>query len=315
MKILLLEKIHEDAVALLGELGEVRRTEDPNPADLPAQFADVAAVLTRGRGRIPRAAIEAGRGLRCLARCGAGTDNIDVAAATGRGLPVIFSPGGTTFAVAEHAIMLALAASRRLGFLDRAVKAGDWEVRNRVGLGAELRGKTLGVLGLGRIGRRIAELGAAFRMRVAYWSAHSRDGQFKYLELDDLFRAADVLSVSLALNPETRGLVDARRLGLMKPTAVIVNTARGEIMDEAALAAALAAGRIGAAGLDVLAAEPPPADHPLLRLENVVFTPHVAVLTDVAYRQMCVEVAAQVARVLRGGQPDAAFVRNPQVLP
>jgi D-3-phosphoglycerate dehydrogenase len=289
--------------------------ESFDPAEVEREFTDAAAVLTRGRGRIPRAAIAVGRGLKCLARCGAGTDNIDLAAATERGLPVLFSPAGTTFAVAEHAIMLTLAVSRRLVSLDRAVKAGDWEVRNRVGLGVELRGKTLSILGLGRIGRRVAELGEAFGMRILYWSARSRDHRYERVELEELFRAADVLSISLSLNPETRGLVSARLLSLMKPTAVLVNTARGEIVDEEALAAALAAGRIAGAGLDVMADEPPRADHPLLRLDNVVITPHVAVLTDVAYRKMCLEVAAQVARVLRGEKPDAAFVRNPQVLP
>src|SRR5438132_8747865 len=117
--------------------------------DVQQQCVDAAAALTRGRGRIPREALEAGRELKCVARCGAGTDNIDVTTATELGLPVLFSPEGTTFAVAEHAIMLALAVSRKLSFLDREVKLGNWEVRNRIGLGAELCDKTLAVLGLG----------------------------------------------------------------------------------------------------------------------------------------------------------------------
>ena len=314
MKILLLETIHDEAVSLLAELGEVRMVESFEADYVKQQFVDAAAALTRGRGRIMRQALEAGRELKCVARCGAGTDNIDVAAATELGLPVLFSPEGTTFAVAEHAIMLALAVSRRLSFLDREVKKGDWEVRNHIGLGVELGGKTLGILGLGRIGRRIAELGQAFGMRVVYWSAHSRDERYAYLELEDLFRSADVLSISLSLNPETRGLASAHLLAVMKPTAMIINTARGEVIDEEALAAALAEGRIAGAGLDVLVSEPPRADHPLLKLDNVIFTPHVAVLTDVAYRKMCVEVAAQVASVLKGERPDERFVRNPQVL-
>ena len=314
MKILLLETIHDEAVSLLAKLGEVRMVESLDPDYVERQFVDAAAALTRGRGRITREALEAGRELKCVARCGAGTDNIDVAAATELGLPVLFSPEGTTFAVAEHALMLALAVSRKLSFLDREVKRDNWEVRNRIGLGAELRDKTLGILGLGRIGRRIAELGRAFGMSVAYWSPHSRDEEYTYLELEDLFRSADVLSISLSLNRETRGLVSAHLLALMKPTAIIINTARGEIIDEEALTAVLAEGRIGGAGLDVMVSEPPREHHPLFKLDNVIFTPHVAVLTDVAYRKMCVEVAAQVSSVLKGERPDERFVRNPQVL-
>lgn len=314
MKILLLETIHEEAVSLLAEIGQVYLIESLDAEHVQQQFADAAAAVTRGRGRMPRAALLAGRQLKCVARCGAGTDNIDVATATELGLPVLFSPEGTTRAVAEHALMLMLAVGRKLALLDRAVKQGDWEVRNRVGLGVELFGKTLGVLGLGRIGQRIAELGAALGMRVIYWSAHSRNDRYVAVELEELFRQADVLSVSLSLNADTRGFVNAERLALMKPSAILINTARGEMIDEAALAAALSAQRLAGAGLDVLASEPPAADHPLLKLDNVIITPHVAVLTDVTYRNMCVEVAAQVAKVLQDETPDSRNVRNPEVL-
>jgi D-3-phosphoglycerate dehydrogenase len=314
VKILLLETIHDEAVSLLAEVGEVRMIESLDAGHVRQACVDATAVLTRGRGRIPREALIAGRALRCVARCGAGTDNIDVAAATELGVPVLFSPDGTTFAVAEHTLMLMLAVSRRLTFLDRAVKCGQWEVRSRIGLGADLYGKTLGIVGLGRIGRRIAELGEAFGMRVGYWSARSRDERYTCLELAELFRAADVLSLSLSLNEETRGLVSAPLLALMKPSAIFINTARGELVDEAALTEALLSGRIAGAGMDVMASEPPPPDHPLFGLDQVIFTPHVAVLTDVAYRRMCVEVAAQVVRVLRGERPDERFVRNRPVL-
>jgi len=314
VKILLLETIHDEAVALLAEFGEVRMIERLDADYVEQQCVDASAVLTRGRGRIPREALMAGRALKCVARCGAGTDNIDVAAATELGLPVLFSPEGTTFAVAEHAMMLMLAVSRRLTFLDREVKKSNWEIRSRIGIGRDLYSKTLGILGLGRIGRRIAELGQAFGMKVVYWSARSRDDRYTYLELEDLFRSSDVLSISLSLSQETRGLVTAHLLALMKPTAIFINTARGEIVDEDALTEALVDGRIAGAGLDVMANEPPRENHPLFGLDNVVFTPHIATITDVAYHRMCVEVAAQVACVLRGEKPDARFVRNPQVL-
>lgn len=314
MKILLLEPIHEDARALLAGVGEVVAAERVDADYLATIIADAAAALTRGYGRLPRAVLAAGRSLRCVARCGVGTDNIDVEAATELKIPVIYAPGSTTATVAEHALMLVLAVARRAALLDRAVKAGDWAMRERIGLGTELNGKTLGVLGLGDIGRRVAELGQAFGMRVVYWSRASRDNRFEFAERDDLLGAADVLSVNVALNAETRGLLNRERLALMKPSAIIINTARGDVIDEAALYDALSAGRLAGAGLDVIASDSPRQDNPLWTLDNVVITPHVAALTDVTYRAMCLTTARQVARVLRGEPPDARLVRNPSAL-
>ncbi|MEP7271316.1 MAG: hydroxyacid dehydrogenase [Acidobacteriota bacterium] len=313
MKILLLESLHDEAVRILEAVGEVRTAERLDAESVARDARDASAILTRGRGRIERTALESGEPLKCVARCGAGTDNIDVAAATELGLPVIFSPEGTKFAVAEHALMLAMAVGRRLTLLDREVKAGNWEVRSRLPVGSELFGKVLGIVGLGKIGNRIGELGLAFGMDVCYWSANSRNDNFTNLELDELFRVSDIVSISVALTPETMGLVDERLIALMRPTAILINTSRGEIMDEDALVRALQEERIGGAGLDVMSGEPPRADHPLFRFDNVVITPHIATITDVAYRRMCVEVAGQVAKVLAGGRPDLEFVRNPQV--
>lgn len=314
MKILLLEVIHPDAVELLKTIGNVHQIESLAPDHVNEQFTDAAAVLTRGRGRIPREALLAGKQLKCVARCGAGTDNIDVATATELGLPVLFSPDGTTFSVAEHAIMLMMAVGRKLTMLDREVKSNNWEIRNRIGIGAELFGKTLGIVGLGRIGKRTAELAQAFGMNVIYWSAQSRDNAYQFAELEEVFRQSDIVSISLSLNDGTRNLVNAHLISQMKPSAILVNTARGEVIDELALARALAEKRIAGAGLDVMASEPPPDDHPFFQMDNVVITPHIATITDVAYRKMCVEVAEQVIRVLKGEQPDTGSVRNPEVL-
>lgn len=314
MKILLLEVIHPDAVELLKTIGNVHQIKSLAPDHVNEQFTDAAAVLTRGRGRIPREALLAGKQLKCVARCGAGTDNIDVATATELGLPVLFSPDGTTFSVAEHAIMLMMAVGRKLTMLDREVKSNNWEIRNRIGIGAELFGKTLGIVGLGRIGKRTAELARAFGMNVIYWSAQSRDNAYQFTELEEVFRQSDIVSISLSLNEKTRNLVNAHLISQMKPSAILVNTARGEVIDELALARALAEKRIAGAGLDVMASEPPPDDHPFFQMDNVVITPHIATITDVAYRKMCVEVAEQVIRVLKGEQPDTGSVRNPEVL-
>ncbi len=313
MKILLLETIHYEAVELLKQVGNVHQIESLEPDHVNEQFVDASAVLTRGRGRISREALLAGRKLKCVARCGAGTDNIDVWTATELGLPVIFSPDGTTYSVAEHAMMLMMAVGRKLTLLNDEAKKGNWEFRNRAGIGTELFGKTLGIVGFGRIGKRTAELARAFGTNVIYWSAHHRDEAYEFAELEDLFRRSDIISISLALNAETRNLVNAGLISLMKPTAIIINTARGEVIDETALVEALAERRIAGAGLDVMANEPPASDHPFFKMENVVITPHIATITDVAYRKMCVEVVEQVVKVLKGQKPDFSSVRNPEV--
>lgn len=313
-RILLLEPVHEDARQLLAGAGEVVDAARLDADALSADIAEADAALTRGYGRLPGEVLRAGRRLRCVARCGVGTDNIDVAAATELRLPVIYAPGSTTTTVAEHTLLLMLSVARRVTMFDSAVKSGHWAVRAEAGLSAELYGKTLGVLGLGDIGRRVAELGTAFGMEVCYWSRDSRDARWQYLERDDLLRRADMLSINIALTPETRQLINREALALMKPSAIIVNTARGDVIDEAALYDALAAGKLAGAGLDVIAADSPHKHNPLWGLNNVVVTPHVAALGDVTFRRMCVETAEQVARILRGEQPDPRLVRNPSVL-
>jgi phosphoglycerate dehydrogenase-like enzyme len=312
-RILLLETIHPDALSLLEAESEVRRVERLDAEDVRAAAVGCAAIVTRGMGRIPAAVLEGTPALRCVARCGAGVDNIDVAAASRLGLPVVHAPEAGTRSVAEHALMLALAVARQVSRWDRAVKEGGW--RTREGWqGVELAGKTLGVVGMGRIGRRAAEAGAALGMEVLGWNRTPREGPWELLPLDDLLSRSDVVSLHLALTDETRGLLDATRLGRMRPTAILVNTARGALIDETALAQALSQGRLAGAGLDVLCQEPPPADHPLLALPNVIVTPHVAGLTDVAYRRMCVETVTHVLRILRGEAPDPSHVANSAAL-
>jgi phosphoglycerate dehydrogenase-like enzyme len=236
-------------------------------------------------------------------------DNIDIAAATELALPVINTPGASTQSVAEHALMLALAAARSTGLWDRRVKEGHWTVRETA-RGLELAGKRLGILGLGRIGGRLAELGQALGMEVLYWSRSSRDERFRRVELDELIASSDVLSLHLALTDQTRGILSAPQFATMKPGAILINTARGALIDEAALYDALSTGSLAAAGLDVLTTEPPPQDHPLLQLDNVIFSPHIAAITDVAYRAACVRAVEQVLRILNGEPPDPEQVVN-----
>lgn len=305
MSILLLESIHEDAVAALQTFDEVMLAQPGQ--ELDAASDGVVAVLTRGRGRITAALMERCPALRVVARCGIGLDNVGVDAARERGIPVIYAPGSTTNVVAEHALMLMLALSRQLGSLTRAVRDSDWAVRDGY-TGVELTGKTLGIVGMGAIGRRVAELARAFGMRVVYWSRSSVAGQHERWALDDLLREADVISLHLALAPATRHLIGARELALLKPGALLINTARGAIVDQQALLLALENGRLGGYATDVLEQEPPAPDDPLLRHERALITPHIAAITDVTYRAMCLRTANNVLAVLRDEEPEAEAV-------
>lgn len=222
---------------------------------------------------------------------------IDLAAAERLGIRVRAYGGYGDQSVAEHALALTLAAARQLTAMDRGIRAGRWETRN----GIELAGRTLGVIGTGGIGKAMIRLGAGIGMRVVAWnrSGVPADLPCEAVALEALLASADVVSLHLVLNDQTRGFLDAGRIGLMKPGAIFVNTARGAIVDEQALVAALEAGRIGHAALDVFAAEPLPAAHPLTRLDNVTLSAHAAFATREASERllrMALEILAEEHR-------------------
>lgn len=242
------------------------------------QHAD-AVINIRSSCRFPDEVFAQCPRLRLLSIWGTGTDNVDLAAAKARGITVTNTPGVSATSIAEHALTLMLAVARNIPVQDAAVRAGEWPR----GRSMELRGKTLGIIGLGAIGRRFAELGRAIGMRVIAWTMHPNPALgFELVELDELYRSSDVVSLHLRLSPETTGMIGARELGLMKPSAIFVNTARGAIVDEPALVDALTNRRIHGAGLDVFAQEPLPPGHPLTKLPNVVLTPHSAGITPEA---------------------------------
>ncbi len=217
--------------------------------------------------------------LRLLSIWGTGTDNVDLPAAARHGVTVTNTPGVSAPSIAEHCLALLLAVARRIPRLDADVRGGAWP-RGRM---MQLEGKTLGVIGLGAVGRRFAALGAAVGMRVIAWTPHPNPALgFRLVELDQLLASSDVVSLHLRLSPETEGLIGRRELARMKPQAILLNTARGPIVDEPALVDALAAGRLAGAGLDVFTSEPLAAGHPLSRLEHVVLTPHCAGITPEA---------------------------------
>jgi len=217
--------------------------------------------------------------LKLLSLWGTGTDNIDLAAAARHSVTVTNTPGVSAISIAEHCLALLLAAARRIPRTDAEIRQGRWPR----GEGVQMHGKTLGIIGLGAIGRRFAQIGAAVGMRVIAWTMHPNPALgFTLVPLDELYRESDVVSVHLRLSAETRGIIGEREFAAMKPSAIFINTARGAIVDEAALLEALLTGKIAAAGLDVFEVEPLPAGHALTRLPNVVLSAHSAGVTPEA---------------------------------
>ena len=305
--IVLLESVHPDALALLERADEVRVMAHPTELDGDLPLDEVRAVLTRGRGRITADTYRRLPNLEVVGRCGAGLDNIDTVAARAAGVAVVHAPGRTTYAVSEHALLLMLAVARRVTELDGAVKSDAWGIREGYE-GCELRGKRLAVVGLGAIGRRIAEVGTVLGMSVVYWSRASRDSALPLLELDELVATADVIQICVALTRETHGLIGPEQFARMKPGVLLVNTARAQIIDHSALLAAIRGAVVRGYGTDVWDPEPPVTGDPLIADERVVITPHVAGLTDVTYREICVGPAAAAVALLSGVRPDLSCV-------
>lgn len=275
----------------------------PGSAPVPVgRFDGLLPLLTRNIGAAEMDRLD---GLRVIANYGAGYDNIDVAAARARGIAVSNTPDVLTEATTELTWALILATVRRLREAERVARSGEWqgwEPSQLLGMG--LSGKQLGIVGAGRIGREVGRRAAAFGMSLAYWSRHAHrewaaQAGARRLELPELLTSSDVVSIHLALTPDTVRLIDAAALRRMKPTAVLVNTARGDVIDEGALAAALRSGRLRAAGLDVYAEEPHIAEE-LRALRNVVLLPHVGSATEEARRAMWELAWANLLRGMRG---------------
>ena len=269
-----------------------------------------ALVANRERTRFPRELLAQLPDLRIIAQTGNHAYHIDLAAADDHGVVVAKAAGGFSTGAAEIAIGLAIALMRNIPASDGAIKRGDWPRP----LTHVLHGKTLGIVGLGHVGRHVAKIAAAFEMHVLAWGprltvdAAAASGAARR-DLDDLLSVSDVVSIHATLTPESTGLIDARRLALMKPTAYLINTARGPIVDERALVGALEGGRIAGAGLDVFDEEPLPPGHPLTRLSNVVLTPHLGWPTDEAYTRFA-DAAADVLLAHLDGRPVPRFHRG-----
>jgi len=272
----------------------------------PAQLAGADALVVRGHIRVNTALLDASPELRLIVKAGSGTDNIDVKAATARGIEVATTPASTT-AVAEMAILLLFAVRRRLVDLHAAVRAGDWAAKYRF-LGGELTGSSLGIVGFGAIGRDVARMASGIGMRVLAFdrspdhpdkqAAANRWG-VGFMPLDRMLPAVDAVSLHMPLTPETRHLLSASELARLRPGAVLINTARAEIVERNALLAALADGPLAGAGLDVHYEEPVSPDDPLLALPNVVCTPHVGAQTEETHTRIGQAIVAAVERFCR----------------
>lgn len=267
----------------LRSVGEVRvlASRALSEEELVRRVGEAEVVVNiRSTSRFTRGVMEACPKLKAVSIYGVGYDNVDVGAAHELGITVMNTPGYSAVAVGEVAVALMLAVARGVVSNDRSVRQGGWAR----GYGTELQGKVLGVLGAGSVGGRMMELGKALGMHVIAWTFHPSEERaaelgVDFVSLEDLLQQSDVVSIHLLGSEEAEGMIGERELSLMKPTALLVNTARGSIVDERALVEALRGGRIGGAGLDVYETEPLPADHPLRGMDNVVLSPHVGAMT------------------------------------
>jgi phosphoglycerate dehydrogenase-like enzyme len=307
VRVAILDDIHQayeatDGVRRLRERAEVHIFTTPI-ADRAALRGFDALIANRERTRFTQGLLEQLPDVRIIVQTGNHAHHIDLDAAARLGIVVAKASGGFSVGAAELAIGLAIAVMRRIPAANEALRRGEWDSWST----PVVAGKVFGIIGLGRVGRHVAGLAAAFGTRVLAWGprltvADASAAGAEYRLLDDLLRDSDIVSIHAALTPESRGLIDARRIGLMKPTAYLVNTARGPIVDEEALVRALQARRIAGAALDVFEREPLPPDHPLTRLSNVVLTPHLGWPTDEGYARFALAACDVLLAYLDGGE-------------
>lgn len=320
-KIVLTQPIHEKGVSLLKKYAdvEIKNFEANTPEDIIAESVRGAdAIITRTPKITRRVIEEAGSQLKVIGRHGAGYDNVDVKAATERGIPVVYTPYAPAESVAEHVIGFMLCLSKGISIADRMLREDPdrgWKLRYRFA-GTTLRGKTLGIIGLGRIGSIVAKYAKGFEMNLIYYDLlRKRELEailnIKFTSLSELLKESDFVVISVPLTKKTEKMIGERELNSMKRNAFLINVSRGEVVDERALIKCLRERRIRGAALDVYEEEPISRENPLLKLENTVLTPHMAAHTEEFFIEAAVTVAEEVLRVLRGGRPN--YLANPEV--
>src|SRR2546422_7254175 len=311
MKVIVADKISERGVKLLKEQRGwkiVQTTKDT----LEREIADADALIVRSATKVSAELLDKAPKLRAVGRAGVGVDNIDLEAATKRGVLVMSTPGGNAISVAEHTFALRLALARQVPQLDKAIHEGRWE--KSTAAGTEVRGKTLGLIGLGRIGSEVAVRAEAFDMRVLAYDpyiseAAAREISVDLVPLDNLLAESDFISLHTSLSSATQKIINAATIEKMKRGARLINAARGELIDEAALAEALKSGKLAGAAVDVFVEEPP-KNSPLVGLPNLIATPHVAGSTEEAQEEVGTLIAQQVRDFLADG-----IIRNAVNLP
>src|SRR5271157_365964 len=300
MKVIVADKISERGIELLRKTGW--NIVQPTKESLLGELANAEALIVRSATRVTPELMDKAPHLRVVGRAGVGVDNIDLDEATKRGILVMSTPGGSSVSVAEHTFALLLSLVRQVPKFDASMREGKWEKSSS---GAEVRGKTLGLVGLGRIGREVAIRADAFDMRLLAFDPYLSESAATELSaelvpLDKLLAESDFISLHTAVSPQPQGMINTESISKMKKGVRIINAARGELINEADLAAAIRSGQVGGAALDVFAEEPP-KNNPLIGLPNVVTTPHVAGSTAEAQEELGIQVAVQVRDYLAEG--------------
>ncbi|WP_407432652.1 phosphoglycerate dehydrogenase [Methanobrevibacter sp.] len=306
MKVLVADAINEKGVENLKEVADVTVDTSITPEELVNTIHEYDGIIVRSRTKVTREVISKADNLKIIARAGVGVDNIDLDAATEKGIMVVNSPESTSITVAEHTMGLLLSMARKLSIADKSVKEGKWEKKRFMGV--ELRNKTLGVIGMGRIGSQVVNRCKAFEMDAVAYDPYLPEEVAKQMgveltDLETVLKKADFITIHVPLTPETKHLISNKEFEIMKDTAFITNCARGGIIDEEALYDALKNNKIGGAALDVYEDEPPAEDSKLFELDNIVLTPHIAASTKEAQRDAAIIVADEIIDLFNGGTP------------
>lgn len=306
--VLIAEELSPATLAVLGDGFEIQHCDGANRAELLSALGNANAVLVRSATKMDAEAIAASPNLKIIARAGVGLDNVDVPAATAAGVLVVNAPTSNIVSAAELAVSLLLAVARNVVPANLALKNGQWK-RSQFG-GVELQGKTVGIIGMGKIGMLVAKRLAGFDMKFVAFDPYVKDAptggpEIKMVSLDEVLAESDFVTIHIPKTDETKGLINAAALAKMKPTAFVINAARGGVLDESALFDALKSGTIAGAGLDVYATEPC-TDSPLFSLDNVVATPHLGASTEEAQEKAGVAVAESVVAAFAGTEVPGA---------
>ncbi|NKL36016.1 dehydrogenase [Rhizobium leguminosarum bv. viciae] len=306
--------LHPAAKAMLEAAGDLRVASAPDPETLLREGRGAGIVVIRAP--IPPAFFEDAPALRAAIRHGAGLDMVPMDAATRAGVLVANVPGANASTVAEHVFLVTLALLRRFRLMDRELRQSGWVAgRAQSDTAVDLAGRTIGIVGMGNVGKaifKIAKFGFGLEVVATSRSPESVPDGVRFMAIDELVATADIVVLCCPLTPETTGLLNAGRIGRMKPAAILVNVSRGPVIDDAALIEALRDGSIGGAALDVFATQPLPLDYPYFGFDNVIVTPHLAGLTEESMMRMGTGAASEVLRVIKGELP--VNLRNPEVV-